>query len=170
MHPEIQSYFDHIEDLREQIRNLITSLPADDIPEVLNWRPRTISDDHATNSFGVMAIHSIGAEHFWIGEVIGGMPKTRDRDAEFLSHFEKVGEILDRFDVVAAETQTVAAWLTPGNLDETRLVRGKMIPVRWCILHVIDHTALHLGHMQLTYQLWMGGKTAKSPRWFERVK
>jgi hypothetical protein len=170
MHSEIQSYLEHIENLRGQIRNLIAGLPEDEIPDVLNWRPIASKDDHATNSLGVMAIHSIGAEHFWIGEVVGGMPATRDRDAEFLSQTEAVGDILDRFDVVAAETRTVMAWLTPGNLDETRLVRGKMIQVRWCILHVIDHTALHLGHMQLTYQLWMGGKTANSPRWFERVR
>jgi hypothetical protein len=51
-----------------------------------------------------------------------------------------------------------------------REARDRVIPVRWCILHVIDHTALHLGHMQLTYQLWMGGQPGPSPRWFERVK
>jgi hypothetical protein len=27
--------------------------------------------------------------------------------------------------------------------------------VRWCILHVIEHYAQHLGHMQLTRQLWL---------------
>jgi hypothetical protein len=27
--------------------------------------------------------------------------------------------------------------------------------VRWCILHVIEHIAQHLGHMQLTRQLWL---------------
>ena len=170
MHSEIQTYLERIEDLRGQISGLISSLPAGELPEALNWRPIANMDDHATNSLGVLAIHAIGAEHFWIGEVVGGMPATRDRDAEFLFKTEGVGDILDRFDVLAAETRTVMAWLTPRNLDETRLVRGKMIPVRWCILHVIDHTALHLGHMQLTYQLWMGGKTAKSPRWFERAR
>jgi hypothetical protein len=41
--------------------------------------------------------------------------------------------------------------------------------VRWGILHVIDHTSLHLGHMQITYQLWNEGKSKPSPRWFERL-
>ena len=117
----------------------------------------------------VMAIHTAGAEHFWIGEVIGGMPPTRDRDAEFSTSIEAVHDIFSRLNIVEAETRTVMAWLTPGNLDETRLARGKLIPVRWIILHIIDHTALHLGHMQLTYQLWMGGKSGKSPRWYERL-
>ena len=47
--------------------------------------------------------------------------------------------------------------------------RGRIVPVRWAILHVIDHTALHLGHMQITYQLWMGGQRGPSPRWYERL-
>ena len=55
------------------------------------------------------------------------------------------------------------------DLDGTREARGRTIPVRWCILHVIDHTTLHLGHMQLTYQLWMGGQSKPSPFWFERL-
>jgi hypothetical protein len=176
MPPEIQSYLERIEDLRSQIRSLIESLPTSDLPEALNWRPIDVGDNasggHATNSLGVMALHAAGAEHFWMGEVIGGMPHTRDRDSEFVSQIENVNIILERLNIVGAETRTVMAWLNPVNLDETRLARGKLIPVRWMILHVIDHTALHLGHMQLTYQLWMGGKAgkaAKSPRWFERT-
>jgi hypothetical protein len=50
-----------------------------------------------------------------------------------------------------------------------REARERTIPVRWCLLHALDHTALHLGHMQLTYQLWRRGLSGPSPRWFERV-
>jgi hypothetical protein len=171
MQPEIQSYLERIEDLRGQIRTLLEGIPKSDQSEALNWRPiEPTHGDHATNSLAVMAIHAAGAEHFWIGEVVGGMPPTRVRHAEFDAQIEDVGEIIQRLDHVEVETRSVLAGITPVNLDETRLVQGRMVPVRWSILHVIDHTALHLGHMQLTYQLWMGGKTGKSLRWFERVK
>jgi ankyrin repeat protein len=26
--------------------------------------------------------------------------------------------------------------------------------VAWCLAHALEHTALHLGHMQITRQLW----------------
>jgi hypothetical protein len=162
MHPEIQAYLERINDVRGQMRALLESLSAHDLPEVLNWRPIEGDDDHATNSLGVLAVHTAGAEHFWIGEVIGGMPPTRDRDAEFRSEILDVREIVKQLDVVGVETRNVMEWLTPANLEETRFARGKVIPVRWIILHIIDHSALHLGHMQLTYQLWMRGRAAKS--------
>jgi hypothetical protein len=36
-------------------------------------------------------------------------------------------------------------------------------------MQIVDHTALHLGHMQITYQLWMGGQSKPSPYWYERL-
>ncbi len=154
MSPEIRLYLQQIEDVRGQIRALIENIPVDDLPEALNWRP-IAGSDHATNSLGVMAIHVAGAEHFWLGEVIGGMPTTRDRDSEFQTQIETGREILERLAVVDAETRPILEALTSANLEETRLARGKVHHVRGIILHVINHSALHLGHMQLTYQLWM---------------
>ena len=63
----------------------------------------------------------------------------------------------------------VFSTLTAADLDDARETDGRMVCVRWGILHVIDHTSLHLGHSQITYQLWMGGKSKPSPRWFERL-
>ncbi|MCA9947468.1 MAG: DUF664 domain-containing protein [Anaerolineales bacterium] len=50
------------------------------------------------------------------------------------------------------------------------MARDREVPVRWGILHVIDHTALHLGHIQITAQLWQGGQAIDAPRWFQRLK
>ena len=30
----------------------------------------------------------------------------------------------------------------------------KTFSVGWCLTHALEHTALHLGHIQLTRQLW----------------
>lgn len=166
MPPELASYLQMIEDLRGQVRDLIAGLPA----EALNWRPREAADDPATNSLAVLAAHVAGAEHFWIGEVVGGLPPTRDRDAEFATQAASQAELVELLDQVGRGTQKVLSTVSEADLDGAREARGRAIPVRWCILHVIDHTALHLGHMQLTYQLWSGGQPGPSPRWFERVK
>ena len=162
---ELDNYLQRIKDLRGQVRDLIADLPA----EALNWRPIAGDDDHATNSLAVMAAHVAGAEHFWIAEVIGGRPATRDRDAEFKIEVADASELFRRFDAVQVETREVFSTLTAADLDGAREVRGETVAVRWGILHVIDHTALHLGHMQITYQLWNEGKSNPSPRWFERL-
>jgi len=162
---ELENYLGRIEDLRRQVGELIADLP----PQALNWRPIEGDDEHATNSLAVLAIHVAGAEHFWIAEVVGGYPPTRDRDAEFATQAADASGLVRRLEAVGAETRQVFSSLTAADLDSTREARGRTVSVRWGILHIIDHTALHLGHMQITYQLWMGGRGKSSPRWSERL-
>jgi uncharacterized damage-inducible protein DinB len=163
--PELEGYLEMIEDLRGQVGRLIADLPV----QALNWRPIESVDEHATNSLAVLAAHVAGAEHFWIGEVVGARPPTRDRDAEFEVEVEGAAKLIRRLERIGSETRAVFSALSEADLEGVREARGRSVPVRWCILHVIDHTALHLGHMQLTYQLWMGGQGGPSPRWFERL-
>jgi uncharacterized damage-inducible protein DinB len=162
---ELDNYSQRIEDLRGQVSGLIADLPA----EALNWRPIEGQDEHATNSLAVLAAHVAGAEHFWIGEIVGGCPMARDRDAEFAVEIGDAAELVQLLEQTGAETRGVFAALNPEDLDGTREAGGRTVPVRWCILHVVDHTALHLGHMQLTYQLWAGGQSKPSPFWYERL-
>ena len=171
---ELDNYLQRIKDLRGQVRDLIAGLPA----EALNWRPippsnppreRGGGEDQPTNSLAVMAAHIAGAEHFWIAEVIGGRASTRDRDAEFAVTVVDAVELVRRLEIVGVETRKVFAVLRPNDLDGAREARGKTVAVRWGILHVIDHASLHLGHMQITYQLWKRGVSKSSPRWFERL-
>jgi uncharacterized damage-inducible protein DinB len=162
---ELANYLERIEDLRGQISGLIAELPA----EALNWRPIEEEDDHATNSLAVLVAHSTGAEHFWIAEVVGGRRATRDREAEFGRVATSSGELIQLLEKTTLETREVFLTLEDTDVNNTRQTGGRTVPVRWCILHVIDHTSLHLGHMQITYQLWAGGKSYRSPLWFERL-
>jgi len=172
---ELDNYRRRLDDLRRQVCELIAGLPA----EALNWRPiEGAKDEHATNSLAVLATHIAGAEHFWIAEVIGGRPATRDRDAEFAAQAGDAAELCRRLEATGVETAEVLAALSAADpsgrasgqsLDGVREARGRTVPVRWGILHVVDHTALHLGHMQLTLQLWRGGQSGPSPQWFERL-
>lgn len=174
MIPETQHYLDMIEDLRDQVIDLIAGLPA----EALNWRPLAAGPDrtggeHAVNSIAVLAAHVAGAEHFWIAEAIGGYPPTRDRRSEFATLAKGPGELVERLGEVGAETRAVLSTLPRSRLNAAIKVQDRSTTVRWGILHVIDHTALHLGHMQITYQLWMSRRgddaIAPSPRWYERA-
>jgi uncharacterized damage-inducible protein DinB len=162
---ELDNYSQRIEDLRRQVAELIADLPA----EALNWHPTRTIEGHSTNSLAVLAAHIAGAERFWIAEVVGEQPPSRDRDAEFAIQATDASEILRLLEQTGAETQQVLSGLRQADLDDAREVRGQSVPVRWSILHVIDHTALHLGHMQITYQMWNEGLSKPSPFWFERL-
>lgn len=162
---ELDNYLERIEDLHGQVAGLLAELPA----EALNWRPIEGNGDYATNSLAVLTAHLAGAEHFWIAEAVGGRPLTRDRDAEFGTIAASTAELIQQLEKVGLETREVLSSLSESDLNETRQVQGRFVPVRWCILHVIDHTSLHLGHMQITYQLWAGGKSFDSPFWFKRL-
>ncbi len=162
---ELDNYLTRIEDLHRQMSGLLAEASID----ALNWRPIEGADEHITNSLAVLIAHVAGAEHFWIGEVVGGHPGTRDRDAEFVKVASSADELLRLMETVAQETRDVFTGLTSSDLDGTRQAQDRTVPVRWCILHVVDHTSLHLGHMQITYQLWTGGKGMPSPVWFDRL-
>jgi uncharacterized damage-inducible protein DinB len=172
--PELENYLQRIDDLRGQAIVLIEGLSQ----EALDWQPLPAVEVGAgaekaegrTNSLAVLAAHIAGAEHFWIGEIIGGHPPSRDRDAEFEVRGLGAPELVSRLEQAAAETAEVFSALVAEDLEGTREARGRTVPVRWCILHVIDHTALHLGHMQITYQLWKGGQGIASPFWYERLR
>jgi uncharacterized damage-inducible protein DinB len=162
---ELDNYLQRIDDLLSQVYGIVQGLPA----EALNWRPIGGREPVFTNSLAVLAAHIAGAEHFWMGEVVAGLPPTRDRDAEFAVAVDNAGELLRILDLARDETRQLLSVMDPAELDGTREARGRTIPVRWCILHVIDHTALHLGHMQLTYQLWEGGEAKPAPLWHDRL-
>lgn len=147
---EVQSYLDHMTHLRRQVGEIIANLSI----EALNWQPIEGIDDHVTNSLAVLAAHVAGAEHFWITEVVGGRPATRNRPSEFVTKTEDGKELLEKLTAVSDETHRVLSSLTDQTINEMREINGRSVSVRWCILHIIDHTALHLGHMQMTYQLW----------------
>lgn len=162
---ELENYLQRIEDLRGQICALLTDLS----PEALNWRPIEGTGGHATNSMAALAAHVAGSMHFWIGEVVGEHPASRDREAEFRVEASSATELCELLAKAGTETREVFAALQPGGLEGVRQVNDRTVPVRWGILHVIDHTALHLGHMQLTYQLWQGGQATQTARWFQRL-
>ena len=165
MLPEIASYIALLDDQRRQVIDLVVDVPA----EALNWRPLPELDSHVTNSLAVLAAHVAGSERFWIAETIGGYPATRDRDAEFRTEVTGPDPLVLRLQTVGEDTAAVLAALTAERLEETVRVRERETSVRWSILHVIDHMAVHLGHMQITYQLWMGDTSRPTPRWSEHL-
>jgi uncharacterized damage-inducible protein DinB len=134
-----------LETLHREIEAVLAGLPG----EALNWRPT----DRA-NSLYALVTHAAGAERFWLGEVVGGQPQRRDREAEFRAFGYDAEALLRVLGEAGALSRQVLTALRPESWAEPRAARGREYTVGWCVLHTISHTALHLGHMQLTRQLW----------------
>ena len=151
MTEEIQGYLTTMGEILDQMKSLLEGLPQ----EALDWRPIQGEGELATNSLAAMATHIAGSGAYLIKEVIGRQPIHRDREAEFAAQGADPSALRARLDGAAKTVAQVLSPLTPGQMEEDRKYRDRTAKVRWIILHVIEHTALHLGHMQLTRQLWL---------------
>lgn len=148
---EIQGYLGKLSELSNQVKTLLEGLP----PEALDWRPIQGEGELATNSLAVMAVHLAGSQTFWMKEIIGCTPIQRDREAEFAAQGVSLADLKARLDAAGKIVEEVLSPLSERQMEEERKFRDKPITVRGGILQVIDHVAQHIGHMQLTRQLWL---------------
>jgi len=148
---EIQGYLTTMNELRDQMKSVLEGLPE----EALDWRPIEGEGELATNSLGVIVTHLAGSGTYLIKEVIGGQPVHRDREAEFATRRVNASTLKARLDGAVKIVEEVLSPLKESQMEEDRKYRDRTAKVRWIILHVIEHMAQHLGHMQLTRQLWL---------------
>jgi uncharacterized damage-inducible protein DinB len=123
--------------------------------EQLRWRPAP-----GANSLGVIVVHLGYAERLWIRAIFAGEPM----DMGWRDHMFELPEGWTRDDVVSfyrAETERVDTVLdraasfdlpSQGDLRPTTL--------RWAVLHLIEETARHVGHMDITREL-LDGSTGR---------
>jgi len=142
-----EALFERFHDLHVEIRNDLQALP----PEALDWIP-----GHEMNSVAVIITHLTGAERFLIGDVVMQDPSNRNRDAEFLVKGLTKDDLVRRLDDTEAYIKTALEKLTLEDLASERLHprHGNQVKVAWALLHALDHVATHLGHIQMTAQLW----------------
>jgi len=119
--------------------------------EALDWTPGP-----DMNSLGVLVVHVAGSTRYWVGEVAAGIPANRDRAAEFrasgLNETALKGRLAENLEFVRGILEN----LTPDSLVSARFLasRNQNITAGEAVLHALEHTALHVGHAQITRQLW----------------
>ena len=148
MTPELDHYAQAFERLHADAARALEGLP----PEALNWRP--LEGDESTNSLTATLTHMAGSERYWVGEVAGERPANRDREAEFRATASSAGELQALLEQAGVLTRQTLGSLPPEKLDETVALRDRTVTRRWAVLHALEHIAIHVGHMQLTRQLW----------------
>jgi uncharacterized damage-inducible protein DinB len=152
MQPFFAAYFNNLQELHDEIRKIIQELP----PEALDW-----NFGPETNSVTVLVVHVTGAERYWIGDVIAGESSGRNREAEFKAHGWSKDELFQRLDETEKYLQEVLRNLYLPSLDKKHLSprNGREVTAGWALAHALKHTALHLGHLELTRQLWAQKQT-----------
>lgn len=113
--------------------------------EQARWKPT-----EQANSLLTLVVHLTGVELGWFQGVIAGGEISRVRDAEFGSPDTTVAEAIsgyreqcERSNAVLAETGSLDA-PCPGEPGYS---------VRWVLLHMIEETARHAGHADITREL-----------------
>lgn len=153
----MRSYFTEIykrlDTLHSQILQELESLPQ----EALDWVPGP-----EMNSVCAIVTHTVGSERYWIGDVIMRDPSNRDRDAEFLAQGFDQSELESRLATSLSFIEKALATLNLEDLESPRTSPsdGHQTTVGWALTLVLQHTAVHLGHIQITRQLWEQGHLA----------
>lgn len=146
MVPEVQEFADRLDEIRRQAREAIQDLDQ----RGLNAAPL----DQDTSSPAVLVHHMAGVERFWLRQIIGGVDIGRSRPTEFAATAATVADLEALLDEAGRTTRKVLSELSAAQLQDTRDARGEPRSVQWCLLSMMDHLSGHVGHLQLTRQLY----------------
>ena len=120
------------------------------------------------NSIAVLIVHLTGAERYWVGDVASGDPSGRQRETEFqvrgISGQELKRRLRDSREYIRSRLGTLTLEdlaekrypAQPGIRVDPRVFQPdeEEYTVGYCLLHALEHTALHAGQIQITRQLW----------------
>jgi hypothetical protein len=126
------------------------------------WKSSGLTDEQARRSLlpselitvsGLLA-HLKLNEEYWFGTVIGGKPDAweeilkEDPDAEFREGMRtELPTLIADYQAQCAMSRKLVA---ERELDDVVTApHGKQFTVRWVVLHMIEETARHAGHLDL---------------------
>jgi Protein of unknown function (DUF664) len=124
-------------------------------PAQLRWKPAP-----SANSLGQIVTHLGYAERLWVRAIFAGEPM----DMSWRQHMFDLPGTWSADDVVAfyqRETAAADAVLDTATSFDTPS-RGTLRPttLRWVVGHLIEETARHVGHMDITREL-LDGSTGR---------
>lgn len=138
--------YQHYQSLHDGCKQALSGLDTTG----LDWVP-----GEGMNSLAVLVTHIAGSEKFWIGDITMQQPSGRDRPAEFTMKGSDAAHLIGLLDSSLAFIRQAFDRLTREDLGQPRTspLDGETYDVVWSIAQSMTHTALHLGHIQLTRQL-----------------
>lgn len=105
------------------------------------------------NTVAVLLAHITGVLHEGMDLALD-IPPSRVREQEFQTHGLLSAEMLRRLDTVIDYARSALPRLDLEDLAQARKDEDGMVTCGWVLLHALEHAYLHLGHIQLTVQMW----------------
>lgn len=141
-------YLERLEDLQRRLHQAVRDLPA----EAMDWSPGP-NMNPKMNSVAVLLAHITGVLHEGMDLALDN-PPSRVRQQEFQTHGVSSSEMLRRLDAVIDYARGALPRLGLADLAQARQDEDGMITCGWALLHALEHAYLHLGHIQITCQMW----------------
>ncbi len=133
------------------------------------WKASGLTDEQARRSLVPSELTTVAGliphlalnEEYWFGTVIDGQPDAWDEilkadpDAEFRLGLQKpIVALISEYQAQCDRSREI---LAKHDLDDVvRLPSGKELTVRWVVIHMIEETARHAGHLDLLRELTDG--------------
>ncbi len=118
--------------------------------EALDWIPGP-----EMNSINMVIAHTLGAERRMVGTIALGEPSVGGRDEEFATRGWSADEVKRRLAAADDYLRGALPRLGLEDLEAVRITpRKEQRTVAWALLHALEHTSEHLGHIQITRQIW----------------
>ena len=137
-------YLQRLEGLQHWLNKDVPNLPA----EAMDWSPGP-----QMNSVAVLLAHIEGVLQEGIDIALDAPPR-RVRAQEFQTSGVVSAEMLRRLDAVIDYARGALPRLGLADLEQARQDEDGTVTCGWALLHALEHAYLHLGHLQLTCQMW----------------
>jgi len=146
--PTIEAARSIVDESLDAMRAAIAGASVD----ALNRRPA--GDE--TNSIAVLVVHAVSSTRWWLSVALAGTVPDRDRPSEFLTTVAGADELLGVFDPIAGDCRTLlqtdAAFEAGAIREDPR--DGDRVTAAWALVHAVEHLREHVGHAELTRQLF----------------
>jgi uncharacterized damage-inducible protein DinB len=98
-------------------------------------------------------------EAYWFQVILGGRPDEapdtdEDPDAEFKVADRTLAELLDEYDAECSRSDTIVAARQLD--DEVPFRKDRRVNLRWVLLHMVEETGRHAGHLDAIRELLDG--------------
>jgi hypothetical protein len=147
MLPVYADYLKELESLYTDVSKAIDGLPQ----EALDWIAKP-----GMNSITVLVAHMTGAQRFLVGDLVGGIPSNRNRQAEFETKGLAPADVTAMLGRAMFVTRDTLEKLTVADLESTQphSKDGRSFTAAFALYHALAHAGVHVGHIQMTRQLW----------------
>jgi hypothetical protein len=145
MDPVVAKIAEQFQVVHGQLRDEVRGLSV----EELNWKPAP-----ETNSIAVLVVHTLGSEAEVL-RVAANVPGERDRPAEFRVSASGAEDLIKEIDEADSYLEAMAPRITAEDLaaERPRADRPPETGLHWLLTNY-GHAREHLGHIQLTKQLY----------------